>query len=281
MSSLDLTSGAGILADAAYEHLRQVYQGIRISRGASIDSKVNWAPTLSLKLNAHKVLLVEVSETPYPQIFRMRRQDIMNLEVPISVYAVCPEDAYLQQQALAKELIADGYGLFTVDLNGQVQKRSSATPLIQQIVEPEFRALVKSLPTPGRTRLAEAFEHYKDDPPLGVSDITEVAEGIVLRAGRDAVKKGWLVKASVRPGAPAETLKAMQAAAQFNNAAGAVGAVQGYISVYRNAAHHAPKNSKQASIKYRACRHAFLEGLHKIPEFRAAMRQLGLSGAFV
>ncbi|WP_205287599.1 hypothetical protein, partial [Luteibacter jiangsuensis] len=57
-----------------------------------------------------------------------------------------------------------------------------------------------------------------------------------------------------------------------------IGTAGGGRSQYRNTAHHTPKSKEQAAKKYRDCRHGFLEGLRKIPLFRNAMRNLGLSG---
>jgi hypothetical protein len=106
-----------------------------------------------------------------------------------------------------------------------------------------------------------------------------VFEGMVLKAGRDAAKKKIIKTSEAKPGAPAKTLEALLNTPQCRNAAAAIGGAQSYISMYRNTAHHFPKNKKQALKKYRDCRHGFLDGLKKVQQFREAMKNSGLSGA--
>lgn len=278
MTESGLTTGAAFLVGCAGRYFSDIYQGLAISYGAAIDKGLAWSPALSFHINKHKMILVEVSETPYPMILKLRRLDITKLDIPISVFCVCPEAAYLEQQAAAKELIADGFGLLTVDSTGDVQRRADCIPLIQQIATSEFGSVIKELPKGIRLRVAETFERYKHDPPSGTADIAEVLESMVLRAGMDSVKKGWLLAGDAKPGSPARTLAAMQKSSHFSNAAGPIGAVQGYINLYRNTAHHTPKDKKQAAKKYRDCRHGFLDGIKKVPVFRDAMKGLGLSG---
>src|ERR1700733_8871527 len=130
------------------------------------------------KINDHLTVIAEVSETPYPLIFHLRRLDILNLEVPISIYCVCPEEAYLDDQAAAKELMSHGCGLLTVSVDGKVQRRSSCIPLVQQITDKEFKTEIMGLPPIIRRRLAEAFDRYNHNAASGVADITEVMEGL-------------------------------------------------------------------------------------------------------
>jgi hypothetical protein len=173
----------------------------------------------------------------------------------------------------------DGYGLLTVDVDGNVHRRSSTIPLLQQITDEEFRAEIRPLPQKLRTCLAESFDRYKHNAPSGSTDIAEVIEGLVLRAGREAAKKGWIDKADAKPGAPAATLAAMQKSAQFQSIAAAIGAAQAYISMYRNVNHHFPKDKKQAAKKYNDCKYSFMEGLKKAVFVRESFRKIKLSGS--
>lgn len=194
------------------------------------------------------------------------------------MFCVCPEEAYLANQADAKRLIADGFGLNTISQDGQAQRRSNCIPLIQRISEEEFRNEVKGLPPKIRRRLVEAYERYQHSAPTGVADVAEVLEGFILKAGREAARKTWINAGATRPGQPAATLDAMQGSTQFGAAMAAIGSARGYIAEYRNTSHHLPKNNAQAAKKYRECRHAFIDGLKRICSFRNAMRDRGLSG---
>ena len=247
---------------------------------AEVDKELSWKPSLHFKANDHLTVVVEASDdAPYPRIFEMRRQAVIALNRPVSIYCICPEESYLSDQSEAKRLIADGYGLLTVDASGNVQKRESCIPLLQQITRQEFKAEIKPLPQKIRALCAEAFDAYNHNAQSGTAKMTEIIEGLILKAGRDAVKKGWLTAADARAGQSQNTLTKMQAASQFNNVVAAIGAVQGYVSEYRNPNHHWPKDKKQAAKKYRDCRHGFLDGLKKSVMFRDAMRKIGLSGS--
>ena len=280
MTSTGLTSADAFLIASARTYFANSYQNPVINVGVPIDRSLGWVPTLSFRVHDHLTLIGEVSETPYPLILSLRRSNLINLDVPVSVYSICPEESYLRNQADYKRLIADGFGLVTVDADGFAQRRFAAIPLIQQITEVEFNADIRGLPSKLRGRLAESFDRYRHSAPTGAADIAEVMEGLVLKAGRDAVAKGWINAGQARPGSPAQTLAAMQAAPQCNNIAAALAAVQAYISMYRNLNHHFPKDRRQAAKKYRDCRHGFLEGLKKIVFFREQVRKIGLSGGF-
>ncbi|ACK51112.1 hypothetical protein Msil_2174 [Methylocella silvestris BL2] len=278
MESTGLSSGTTFLVEAAKAFFRKIYHCSAFAASVPLDKSLSWTPTLSFKINNHLTVAVEVSENPYPLILQLRRTDVLRLQMPVSVYCICPEEAYLADQTGAKALINDGYGLVTVAADGSSQRRAPCIPLIQEIVQQEFEAEIKPLPRMIKTRLAESFDRYKHNAPTGAADIAEVMEGMILRAGRDAAKKKWIAQADAKPGATAKTLAAMDAAPQFQNCRAAIGAAQAYISMYRNSAHHFPKDNRQAAKKYRDCRHGFLEGLKKIGFFRDEMRKAGLSG---
>jgi hypothetical protein len=279
MASQGITTGSDFLLNAACVFITQTWQPKAIHIHEPVDKGLAWTPSLSFAQNKHKLVIAEVSDKPYPKILQMRHAALLGLDMPIAVYSVCPERAYLKHQADAKELLRDGYGLLTVDEPGAVTLRHLASPLIQLIPTFERDNVMKEIPKALRTRMAESFMKYESDPPSGNADIAEFMEALVLKAGRDAHKKGWIEKKFTHAGKPAETLKAMQEVPRFGTAAAPIGAVQSYISSYRNIAHHAPKNAKQAAQKYRDCRHAFLEGVRTIPRFSIAMRNAGLSGS--
>ncbi len=278
MAAGELSSGTTFLVNSAKKYFEVTFQGPQIHLESPVDSTLNWIPALHFKLNDHLTVIAEASETPYPLIFSLRRQDVIRLQQPVAIYCICPEESYLHDQSASKRLIADGYGLITIASDGSAQKRASCIPLIQQITDEEFLADIRNLPRKFRTRLAEAFDRYKFNAPSGVADIAEVFEGLVLKAGRDGVKRTWLPAWEVRPGAPARTLQAMTASPQFQNTRAAIGAAEAFISMYRNTSHHFPKNAKQAATKYRDCRHGFLEGLKKLVFFRDAVKSIGLTG---
>jgi len=273
-----LSSGTDFLRDAAVIHFNGAYQHPAIKLHSEVDSKLNWKPSIQLKLNEHLTLLAEASEEPYPLIFRLRRADITQLNLPITIACICPEEVYLKEQGAVKELREHGYGLLTVAADGSVQSRFSSIPIVQQISESEIKDEVAMLPAKIKRAVIEAYDLYNVNAPAGVANITEILEGVVLKAGQDAVRKKLINKSDARPGFTAQTLNAMVSSGKFNNKAAALGGCQSYVSRWRNTAHHFPKDKKQAMKKYRECRFAFVSGMKEIKEFRTAMKDCGLSG---
>ncbi|MEM8541428.1 MAG: hypothetical protein AAGF25_10785, partial [Pseudomonadota bacterium] len=142
-----LTSGTDFLKDSAKSYFADYYQNPTIKIDQELDRNLNWTPSLQFKVQTHLTVLAEISENPYPQILSMRRMDILDLNFPISVYCVCPEEAYLTSggHSEAKKLIEHGFGLLTVNSLGAVQRVSSCIPLIQRISEVDFNSELKGL----------------------------------------------------------------------------------------------------------------------------------------
>lgn len=128
-----------------------------------------------------------------------------------------------------------------------------------------------------REKVAQSYDDYKNKPSMGVVSLTETIEGLARQAARDAHKKNWVSKKEAE-GAIAGSLDAMFKASQCQNARAAIGGIRNHIANYRNLGHHWPKNKKLARKKYLDCRHAFLDGMRQMVNFRKAMRDLGLSG---
>ena len=104
-----------------------------------------------------------------------------------------------------------------------------------------------------------------------------MVEGLGIQAAKDAAAKGWITNAQAN-GPIAAALDAMYTAQECKNARGAIGGLRHYIQTYRNLSHHWPKNKKKAFEKYAECRHAFLDGIRQMVQFRQAMRNIALSG---
>lgn len=260
---------------AARKHFNKLFHDPVMKLNQPIDG-LDWSPAISFRPNKHSLIIVEASETVYPAMFTLRRSKMEKYAVPVSVYCTCTEDEFLKHQGRVKDLVDAGYGLVTLDANGDTHTRAECVPVQQIIYREMFDEEIKPLPRGVRQRLAESFHRYTHNPPSGVTDITEVMEGIIIKAGVAAKKKGWLSNAEVKVDV-ATLLKNMQAKPQFGGALAVIGSAQGYISQWRNLSHHFPKNAAAAAKKYRDCRHAFIEGLKQIENFRTAMSNIGLA----
>jgi hypothetical protein len=273
-----ISSATDFIKLSVKQYLNSTYSNPPIKCDEEVDPNLNWVPTLNCAVN-NQLMLIEASEKPYPEIFRLRRMEMVDVPAPIAVYAACPEEAYGQSQREASDLALHGFGLFTVDASGAVTLKFPAIPIAQHIPERQFKDDIHSLPALHKRFARECFDLYKRNAPSGVASLAERLEGLIMRAAKDAAKKTWITNAQAKAGL-ADVLVSLQGAAQFRNADTVLSAARMFVKEYRNTAHHFPKNKKQAHTKYRDCLHAFSTGLRIMREFTDQMKSLGLSGSF-
>ena len=273
-----ISSASDFIKLSVKQYLISTYSNPPVKCDEEVDPKLGWTPTINCSVN-NQLMLIEASEKPYPEILRMRRAEMSEVPAPIAAYAACPEEAYAQNQKEAADLARHGFGLFTVDAAGNVTAKFAAIPIAQHIAESQFKADLEGLPPVHKRRAKECFDLYKHNAPAGVANLAELLEALVMRAARDAAKKGWITNAQAKD-TLANVLVSLQGAAQFKSADTVLGAVRMYVQRYRNPAHHAPRNRKEAYRKYRDCRHAFLDGLRNMRDFTDQMKSLRLSGSF-
>ena len=272
-----ITSGDSFLRIAMKNYLNESYDKPPIKEDEDIASELRWVPTLNCPINNH-LMLIEASEKVYPLMLKLRRAAMAEVQIPIAVYCVCPEEAYLKDQKEALDLERHGFGLFIVNSNGKAVKKFPAIPIAQHITENDYNSDVKRLP-PTVKRMAKAsFDTYRGNSPAGVASLSEIVEGMIFKAAKEAAKKAWMTNADAK-GTLDSVLVKMKVVSQFNNASGVLSSAQSFISNYRNASHHFPKNKKQAHTKYRDCRHGFLDGLRHLQSISDAMKSTGLSGS--
>ena len=280
MTGLALSSGELFLAASARQYFEGVYAPPKFYEMSPLASGLDWSPALRFVLSGNVNVFVEPSENaPFPVIFRRRHSEILQYPEPISVYSVCPEEAALRQgdQAELKRMLDLGFGLITVSATGDAYRQKLAVPLVQVISTQAFRDATSKFPQTIKRRVNLAFEAYQLQPTGGVTNLTEVVESLVVKARDEAINKNFVTRNDA--GATvAAALDALYDASQFKNARAAIGGARSYISEYRNLSHHFPRNKAEARKKFVETRHAFLEGLKLIPNFRKGMKNAGLTG---
>jgi len=280
VSNLGLTSGGAFLRDAARAFFSDHFENPHMYEEKELHQNLEWTPALRFVVNNHINVFVEPSENgPYPRILTLKHWDVLNFPQPIAIYVVCPESMIVSpsQQADRKRLQAHGFGLVTVDHSGQASRMFPAVPLAQVIPRTEFKEKIRSLPRKIRQRVSEAFDDYQNQPVNGVKAISEILEGLVEQAGKDAVKKSNISRNRLG-NRVAEVLDAFYTIGQFATIRAEIGGVRRYIKEYRNMSHHWPKNRQKSCQKYTECRHAFLDGINQLRRFREATKSVGLSG---
>jgi hypothetical protein len=221
------------------------------------------------------LVAVEVSETVFPEILRRRRAGLLRVKSPLTVYCVCPEEEYQANPDDAYDLHENGIGLVTISADGRCHTHYEAVPLQQIILLEECEAEIEGLPKKLRQRLAESYQIYCRDPMAGVRDITETFEDVIKRAARGARQKGWITQQHEEQ-ALYNVLTVMERRPPMDQKARVLASARGFTDRYRNFNHHPAKTPKALLKRYREARHAFIEGLKQISDFRTAMADLGL-----
>lgn len=244
-----------------------------------IHSKVNWRPYINFWASPHLMVIGEVSsEDPYPPILKVTHAEILDVNIPIAIYLICPEEVFLDEkrQGEFRKLQSHGYGLITVDSTGHVNKRFTAIPLIQHISQEQFKEEIKDLPQKARGTLTQTYDTYCQNYVSGFVEITAHVEDLVNLSVRRSINKDYLDSGDINL-TVGRVLNKMLTAHPFSPVIPGIAGVRAYIDKYRNTAHHTPQNKRQAYIKYRDCKHGFLEGIKNIISYKESMKKIGIS----
>ena len=229
MANVGLTSGEAFLRDAAKTLFEGRYERPRMHVGQELHRDLQWTPALRFTIYGHVNVFVEPSENgPYPRILELKYADVRNFPEPIAIYAVCPENmiSTTAQRADMKRLKSHGHGLVIVDRLGNADLVFSPTPVVQVIPSAEFKREIAELPIAFRRRVSETFEEYQNHPTNGVKSLSEIVEGLVQEAAKQAARKTYI---SIGPNdSLGRVLSKMQQAAQFSGVRGEIGGVQVY-----------------------------------------------------
>ena len=101
---------------------------------------------------------------------------------------------------------------------------------------------------------------------------------MIKKAGQDSANRRGITRAQSRQ-ALSGVLDALHD--EYPSARAAIGGARNFVKEYRNLTHHSPTNKKAAYKKYADCKHHFLEGLSTIHAFRAAMKNVSLTGNLI
>ena len=274
MPNEGLSSPLESLRDAARACFADRYGNPTFHVEKELNPQLEWVPALRFVLHRHVHVFVEPSDSgPYPRRLSMLYTKVSNYPEPIAVYSVCHEAA--MDKAAGRELKSHGFGLVTVGDDGVADVEFTAVPIVQVIAEAEFKQQTTDLPKGiVRQRVSEAFRDYVVEPANGVTNLSQVVEGMIRKAGRDSAKNGGISNKDSRK-ALAAVLDALHE--KHPRARGAIADARSFIE-YRNLSHHWPKSKKDAYKKHANCRHHFLSGLHTIQVFSKAMKGIGLAG---
>lgn len=240
-----------------------------------LSPEIPWRPTLQHNINKYTTIAYEINEKVYPPIISYSRMDVVNTNKPISVYSVCPEENLVKNMPEMRKLQKDGFGLITIDENGNVTKHCNAIPLAQFIPRARYDSAIKDLPNSIRQRISSAYEIYNNNPIGGLEELTKIVEAISIQVAKKLKDEGKLN--GNLPGSLAGLLHSMGNANSLSNSqVAAVGGFHSYVKRFRNPSHHEPKSKSEAKRLLSNCEAGFTEGLSKILDFNNEFKKLGI-----
>jgi len=262
--------------DAIKDYIKKELRVNKFKEDVEISPDIRWRPTLQIVVNKYTTVVFEVSEKVFPPIIAHSRMEIVNTNQPICVYSVCPEDEYVKNLSEARELIRQGFGLLTIDQNGNVTRHAKAIPLAQFIPKAKYDQLVKDISGAINQRIKAAFDDYNQNPISGLEEITKLVEGITFCTANRLVSKG--IMPSFRANITLATVLAdMAKIAALNGQCASIGGFHSYVKRFRNPAHHEPKNKKEAQKVLADCEAGFTEGIRKISDFISDFKKIGIN----
>jgi len=248
--------------------------GVKIEEG--IDDAIMWRPSYFLKLGKFKIVAVEVEDNLYPETLKGAAHDISHYDFPISVYQACTLEAFLgdpkhKKVALLKK---HGFGIITVDDEGNTVVQHACVPLAQHISPDVFDSAISELSPQIKVAFRSAYTVYETNETQGLQEAGQIVEAIISAILTGAIKAG-----DVGAGAGGQTLAnridAMYASQALAGHRAALGGTREFVQEFRNTVSHPAKNAKQAAEKIRKCRRGFLEAIDLAVKLRLLAQAKG------
>ncbi|WP_148650871.1 hypothetical protein [Sphingopyxis granuli] len=248
--------------------------GVKIEEG--IDDAIMWRPSFYLKVGKFKLIAVEVEDNLYPGSLKGAAHDISHYDFPIAVYQACTLEAYLgdPNHKNINLLKNHGFGIITVDEDGNAVIQHSCVPLAQHISPDSFERAISKLSPKMKVAFRSAYAVYQTSETQGLQDAGQIIEAILTSIADQAVKKGDLT-ASSSGGALANRIDNMYGAQPLAGHRAALGGAREFVQEFRNTASHPAKSAKQAAEKIRKCREGFLDAINIASKLRALAKAKG------
>jgi hypothetical protein len=234
--------------------------GVKIETG--ISDKIMWRPSYFLRAGKYKIIAVEVEDNLYPESLKGAAHEISYFDFPVAVFQACTLDAYQSDPKHLKvnSLKSHGFGIITVDDDGNVAVQQTCIPLAQHISADVLEREIHELSKPLKVAFRSAHDVYHANEGQGLQEAGQIIEAIISSLAAQAQKKGVVPKATLGK-ALAFQIDDLYAEGAFKDHRAALGGARDFIKEFRNTASHPPKNAKQAAEKIRKCRKGFLDAI--------------------
>lgn len=248
--------------------------GVKVEQG--INDAILWRPSFFLKVGKFKIVAVEVEDNLYPGSLKGAAHDISHFDFPIAVYQACTLEAYLSdpKHKHVNLLKSHGFGIITVDDDGNTVIQSTCVPLAQHISPESFERSLSKLSPQLKVAFRAAYAVYQTSETQGLQDAGQIVEAVLSDIANKAVKKGDLAAAAPNR-ALANRIDDMYGAQALAGHRAALGGAREFVQEFRNVASHPAKNAKEAAEKIRRCRAGFLDAIGIAVKLRALAKAKG------
>jgi hypothetical protein len=250
------------IAQSSLTYCRKNFGKNGISLEKPIAGPIGWQPTFFLRPNRALIVAVEVSDVIFPDILKGAAHDIEHYEYPIAIYQACALDVYQSDNKFVRsKLLRDhGFGLITVDEEGNADFQTVAQPLAQFIPRARFDRECTALTPSLRVRFGQAYTTYQTNVGQGLQEAGQIVEAMVRCIANHAVSAKTIK--SRKPNSPvADIIDDLYQAGAYKQYRAALGGARKFIKEYRNMASHPSKTARQAADRIRVCRVGFLDSI--------------------
>lgn len=265
-----------IVATRSLAFCKERYGGNGVKVDQGIDDAIMWRPTFYLKVGKFKLIAVEVEDNLYPGSLKGAAHEISHYDFPIAVYQACTLEAYLgdPNHKNINLLKSHGFGIITVDKDGNAAIQHNCVPLAQHISPESFDRSIVKLSRQMKVAFRSAYAVYQTNETQGLQDAGQIVEAILTSIADQAVKRGDL--AATAPGrALANRIDDMYTAQALAGHRAALGGAREFVQEFRNTASHPARTAKEAAEKIRKCRSGFLDAISIASKLRALAKAKG------
>ena len=252
-----------LVAQRSLAECRNKYGSKSLKIELGLAAAIQWRPTFFLKPSKFEILAVEVSDILYPESLRGAASEIMRYHAPICVYQACSTEAFLtdKKQHRTKLLKENGFGLITVDVDGDVHFQHSCVALAQHISNSELDDAVRGVPQRIKQHFQTAYQSYCADPEQGLQRCGQIVEGVMQCLIKHAIATGNLP--TTQSGvALANQIDALYGCQPYHKYRAQLGGARQFVQSYRNPTSHAPRTAQEAHARFRLCRKGFMEAVN-------------------
>jgi hypothetical protein len=265
------------IARKALSFCRSEFGSRGLKTEKEIAPEISWTPSFFFKSARYRIVAVEVADILYTEALKIAAFSILQFHgSPISVYQVCSLQTYQSdpKQAKIAQLLKHGFGIITVDEDGNVRVQRRCVPLSQHISEEDLKAELAGLNPELRVKFKEAHATYLSNEGQGLQQAGQIVEGMISSIATQAASRNVISNAQAT-GDLADRIDALYATSAFQNYRAALGGARKFVKEFRNIASHAPRSALEAAEKIKKCKTGFLEGISIATKLRIAAKALG------